>query len=36
MSGAVISDVRLELPESKEFNDAKLEVNVGGIGKIEG
>ena len=36
MSGAVISNVRIKLPESKEFNDAKLEVNVGGIGKIEG
>jgi alpha-acetolactate decarboxylase len=36
MSGAVIRDVRIELPESREFNDAKLEVNVGGIGQIEG
>jgi alpha-acetolactate decarboxylase len=33
---AVINDVRIELPESKEFNEAKLEANVGDIGKIEG
>jgi alpha-acetolactate decarboxylase len=36
MSGAVIKDIRMELPESTEFNDAKLEMNAGGIGKIEG
>jgi acetolactate decarboxylase len=36
MSGVVIKDVRIELPESTEFNDAKLEINAGGIGNIEG
>jgi alpha-acetolactate decarboxylase len=36
MSGAVIKDIQMELPESKEFNDAKLEMNPSGIGKIEG
>ena len=36
MSGAVIKDIRIELPDSTEFNDAKLEMNATGIGKIEG
>lgn len=36
MSGAAIKDVRMELPESTEFNEAKLEMNAGGIGKMEG
>jgi alpha-acetolactate decarboxylase len=36
MSGAVIKDIRMELPESQEFDAAKLEMNAGGIGKIEG
>ncbi|KAG0651514.1 Alpha-acetolactate decarboxylase [Hyphodiscus hymeniophilus] len=36
ISGAVIKDVRIELPESVEFNEAKLEKDAGGIGKIEG
>ena len=36
MSGAVIKVLTMELPESTEFNDAKLEQDAGGIGKIEG
>ena len=36
MSGAVIKDIELELPETPEFNDAKLELDHGGIGRVEG
>ncbi len=36
LSGAVITNIQMELPESAEFNDANLELNQDGIGKIEG
>lgn len=36
LSGASIRMVHMELPETAEFNDAKLELNQEGIGKIEG
>jgi alpha-acetolactate decarboxylase len=36
VDGAVIRNIQIELPESAEFNDAKLELNEESIGKIEG
>jgi alpha-acetolactate decarboxylase len=36
MSSAVIRHIHIELPESEQFNDAKLEVQTESIGKIEG
>jgi alpha-acetolactate decarboxylase len=36
LEGAVVSNMHIELPESRDFNEAKLEVRADGIGKIEG
>ena len=36
MYGAIIKEVRMELPESTDFNDADFTLDAGGIGKIEG